>query len=893
MTFNKSKHTRHLGYFFKVTLAAVIMLLSLSLGEGGKTIAQEKSKYEKLNERKNKSNRRKRLRGDRARSNKQKIRASKFKSRTRQGEKAYKGDITGRKVVTKSTRRRSNASYAQPNPYAGRKRKTEASVAKRALSSPRSTARSSESASRARIVKPRTATRSGERAWSGSGIKRALKTQSVRTTFTKNRRYQGGAVRSASRPSERSVKRTRVVPRSATGNYTVRKKRSPYNALRKQKSWERAYKGDITGRTFRSKQTNDRPGIKKPPRIKYTNSGKRGDRPYSGGIGGNYKSLGRNAERAWKNDISGKKLRIRTSKGANFAGNQFKPLPRSKRKGDTAFKGKLKGSGYKSISSGKEVAGKKGQRSAPPGSGTSRGLSFQGNIKSGKPLKGGGSISGRTWNNKGQSTTQKLNTDQSQRTRAFQGNLKFKKPAKGGGSLARKDWNNKGRAVTKLSNNEQNRRTRTFQGNIKTSKPIKGGGSVSRNNWNNKGQSTNRKINSEQNNRVRSFQGNIKTGKPLKGGGSVARSNWNNKGKSVNRPVQSTEGQKATNFTGNMKPLVGGRYDALSSIYKGNQKRKQGYTKNPSSARLALKAKNIKNRSDLSEYKGDRKPFKGGKYDALAGFYKGNQKRKQGYIKNPSSARLALKAKNIKNKSDLSEYKGDRKPFIRGKYDALAGFYKGDVKRKFDYRKNPYSAKEALKVKQALKSDRQSAAYLGNIKGRRKFKHNPASAEEALKRRYPKKNYFQAGDFSGRTKDNRKYKQNPSSADESLINILPGAGTAKGRDFQGRTKVTWSYRQNPNSAKGALKGIGPSKAAVKASSYQGNIKMSRKRPEDIHPSYRYAKNKNSATQEKEKLFSFKLMFAKWFKKSESQPKNLKEKERRPRFDNKEKDIWYD
>lgn len=816
------------------------MLMFLSLGQGGTTYAQEKTKYEKQNERKNKANRRLKRRGDKGRSNKRKLRAAKFKSRTRQGEKSYKGDITGRRVKRiKSSRLKSNASYAKPNPYAGRKRKTESSVARKVLSPPRYTSRSSEKAKRVSI-NPRFSNKPRERAWKGNSSGRAINTRSKRITFTGNKSYQGGRFQSASRPSERKIKSTRVAPRSASGNYNVRKRKTPYNAFRKQKSWEKAFQGDITGRTFRTKRTEGRPGVKKPPQPKYSSRGRKGDRPYSGGFGGGFKSATRKPERAWKKDISGNKLRIRTSKGPDFSGSQFSTYPQKKnRKGDRAFKGKIKGGGYKSISNRKEIAGKKTQGSNPPGPGTAKGFKFQGNIKTKKPQKGGGSISAKLRNNNGRAIQGRGTTGQDIKSAKFQGGIKFTKPKKGGGSVARNNWNNFGKSITKVSNNKQDKKIKAFQGNVKTGKPLKGGGSVARNNWNNKGKSTTKIINSEQNQRARSFQGNIKTGKPLKGGGSIARNNWNNRGKSVTRPELSSEGRKASSFTGNYKP------------------------------------------------------FKGGRYDALSGFYKGDTKRKFGYEKNPSSNKKSLKVRQIKNKSDQSEFQGRSKPFKGGKYDALAGFYKGDIKRKSKYKKNPNAAKESLKVKEAMKNDRQSAKYTGFVKGNSNYKKNPNSADDALKVRKPNKNYFKGGDFGGKTKVTWSIKQNPNSAKESLRNIAPSKETAKGTAFEGRYKIKGSYARKPHAVKDALKGVGPSRAAIKAADYQGNIKMSKKSLADRHPSYRYSRNNNSSTVEKQKLFSFKMLFAKWFKKNEGQPDNIKQKERRPRFDKKERDIWYE
>jgi hypothetical protein len=58
-----------------------------------------------------------------------------------------------------------------------------------------------------------------------------------------------------------------------------------------------------------------------------------------------------------------------------------------------------------------------------------------------KPLKGGGSVSGKSWNNNGQPLVVRT-PKQGAQAGLFQGNIKAKRPAKGGGSVSGKLWNN-------------------------------------------------------------------------------------------------------------------------------------------------------------------------------------------------------------------------------------------------------------------------------------------------------------------------------------------------------------------------------------------------------------------------------------------------------------------
>jgi len=186
--------------------------------EGGR----KKSQLEKINENKNKANRSKKRRGEKARSNKRQQRAIRAKTRSRQGERAHQGDITGRRVRYKSTpTRSSSANYAKPNPYAGKKRNSEASAAK--MAQRRGSANISNSASRSgeragarggkisprsassarRNVHPQTSPYVGKRRPSESDKARAA-----------SRSRQG--FQSATRPGEGGKKRKRVAPRSAS-----------------------------------------------------------------------------------------------------------------------------------------------------------------------------------------------------------------------------------------------------------------------------------------------------------------------------------------------------------------------------------------------------------------------------------------------------------------------------------------------------------------------------------------------------------------------------------------------------------------------------------------------------------------------------------------------------
>ena len=63
---------------------------------------------------------------------------------------------------------------------------------------------------------------------------------------------------------------------------------------------------------------------------------------------------------------------------------------------------------------------------------------------------------------------------------------------------------------------------------------------------------------------------------------------------------------------------------------------------------------------------------------------------------------------------------------------------------------------------------------------------------------------------------------------------------------------------------------------------------------NLHPDAQFVRtNKNNVKEEKGLLTNFKLLWARWFKKSDTQPDHLKEKIQKPRYDKREDGLWYD
>jgi len=445
-------------------------ILFLSSGSFNDSHAQnKKSRYEKIQEKKNKANRRLRRRGDKSRKAPKKFWI--FNKRSRQGDRPYKGDIAGRKVRSRiSPTKRSRAAYPQPNPYAGRKRSSEAARAKAFKKTVRYSKRPREKAWKGNI--------SGNRLRSKGFRSEKARLKPQYSPYFKKRKGTGErdgsrfsgqgfkGLRTISGRSRNALKKKRITPRSVSGAYTVRKRKKPY-AWRERSKWEDAYQGDITGRKFRAKKPSLNTFIQKPPKVKYSQGkGRRGDRAYKGQITGGYKSVTSGKEKAWKGDISGTKLRKRTSERPKFNDPHFKIYPKGKRRGDKAYKGKLPGGGYKTVGKRTERTGKALPRKPPSGR-IADAVRFQGNIKTTRPKKGGGSISGDRWNNSGKPIQGRGFRKQDQQVARFQGNIKAGKPLKGGGSISGDRWNNDGKPIQGRSLRKQDQQVAKYQGNLR------------------------------------------------------------------------------------------------------------------------------------------------------------------------------------------------------------------------------------------------------------------------------------------------------------------------------------------------------------------------------------------------------------------------------------------
>ena len=626
--------------------------------------------------------------------------------------------------------------------------------------------------------------------WSGSNVTKP-KTQTA-TGKTKNVFKQTGPY--VSNPSikpqlaEKPPGKKRKMPATASKPFMRRTSINPYAGFWNKKiKGEKAYIGDISGKKLRARnyETPKQPPIKHTA-SPYMKKKRVDDVSYSGKAAGGYVSATKGPQ-GWKGDISGRKIRDRnqTSKGKSESGKPLSKLPYT----------------------GAQINKNFGKRKFFQTSMSMQGAGFTGYSKASKPQKGGGSVSRKQWNNKGQAIEGK-GPGMGVKAGTFQGNIKQQKPFKGGGSVSGKLWNNKGLAIEgKVP--RQGGRAAAFQGNIKAQKPFKGGGSVSGKLWNNNGNPVlgrQPKVDAMGN-----YKGNIKAQKPLKGGGSVSGKLWNNDGNPIlgRQPKVDAMG----NYQGNIKaqkPFKGGG-SVSGKLWNNNEKPIAG-----------------------------REP----KVDAM-GNYQGN-------------ARASKKEPDKEIGGFPGKYKlFDLEPSMRNQGEEFTGH---------------------------IRRPRLWSDYITH-KG---------TAKASIKKKRPNSNTYAVGDMQVKVKE-KEYKKKPNAAKGSMPGIAPGKTSIKASEYARGVKQNWNYIRNQSSDEDALKVKEPGKAFGKTSDYQGNIKMKKFDlfgRKDLHPDAQFVKtNKNNVKEEKNLVTNFKLLWARLFKKNDTQPNHLKENIRKPRYDKDEIGLW--
>jgi hypothetical protein len=334
-------------------------------------------------------------------------------------QKAWTGDIAGRRIRAKSAPARTKNVYPQYGRY---------------------------NSSRPRTSKP--TQRSVSNKSTLARLKRIQTPARAHKFYPQENRYVNNpskTPRSTQNPSSNRGTLSRLKKLQSSPPRVYRKSINVYaNFRRPKRKAERPYLNDISGRPLRKKNyETPRPGVVAPTFRPYQGRGKMGDKPYAGKPLGGYGSATKRRQEAWSGDIAGRRVRGRNfSSKKSIEGQPILPVRSNRdRFGDRAYAGKA--GWYKTASrSGEKRPGLSALPRRAPGIGADRIGKFQGNIRGGRPLKGGGSVSGGSWNNNGRPLDVRTPRHGSAAA-LFQGNIKAKRPDKGGGSVSGKLWNNK------------------------------------------------------------------------------------------------------------------------------------------------------------------------------------------------------------------------------------------------------------------------------------------------------------------------------------------------------------------------------------------------------------------------------------------------------------------
>ncbi|MBI1767825.1 MAG: hypothetical protein HYR67_05600 [Bacteroidetes bacterium] len=848
--------------------------------------------------------------GDKPATQKSIFRIPKLKSKSKGVDKAYLGDVSGRKRIrTKNKSSAVRAAQTKPLPFANRRPSNDKAYVPRGGAKVR--------------IRSRTAELSRNNVYPNFG-----KFVSNPSRHPKDNQHAYSNRRALSKASSLGTKREPpgrkkiIVARSASRSFVTRGRKNVYWG--KFRKGEKAITTDISGRTLRAKNFHT-PGLGViPVQEVYKKKKKYGDQSYKGPYTGGYVTTPKTTK-AWRGDVSGHAIRTRPPKVSQQAGRMFeprklsisnrkkpsKPLPGSglashpsKGISNRAIQGKAPGIGANLIV---RALGKYRGKKRPPG-GTSKskgfnnggqpilgkapnfrakkidvfqglqrgrtkvfdlaGANFSGDIKTKRAAKGGGSISGQGRNNSGQPINVKgpgiggrfVDTYQgSIRGRksfstygyAFSGNLKSNRPAKGGGSVSGKMRNNSGQPIVVKGPGIGGRFLDTYQGSIrgrktfstygyafsgdtKSKRPLKGGGSVSGKLWNNSGQAIDVRGPGIGGRFVDIYQGNIKARRPSKGGGSISGKVWNNSGQPI---VGKGSG-------------VGGGYD----IYRGDIK----YWKEP----------------------------KGG--GSISG-----------KLWNNSNKPIAVKPPAGVQAKYVDIYQG----LHRGHKPVKGG---GSVSGKLWNNKE-----QPIEGKAFSPASMKVSVFTGDKKVKQsQYVRNPNSKEEALKKVRPDKSTYLVANLQIKTKA-KEYERNKLSSKAALRGESAGKNSLKAIEYSSRIKMMWTktfgpekalagrivmkkYVHNPNSKKGALMVMAPGRANARIKDLQVNVKMLKPHGNNLHPDAKFAHSlRDNVKQERTFLMTLRLKWAKLFKKNDTQPNAVKEKVRRPRYDPKERDLWKD
>ncbi len=857
-----------------------------------------------------KSKRNPRFKGKKAYSNKKQLKRSR-RDRERQVDRSTKGDITGRKITTKRTPRRT---YARPqdDPYKNRRIRTE------------------RSRTGAPVAPPRTATKKGERARTGdiSGQKR-VRQKSVRTervsgypqpnpyvgrkirtekSRAKSNKKAIRSIRSATRPSESRKPRSKSRPVTATAAPKVKTKRNVYRN-HERRGGERSTNKDIAGKKLRTRNTRSAGHME------------------SGGI---------------ISGIDRYEARPRNAEGDRFKKSRRAPAPRSAtrppetsarlRKNDYAYRRYSRSDRQTGVVKAKKVRSlsqpsRKGEKriyGSKFNAGSVRSVSGYSQARSRKGPGTPVTLSGRRKRYKqkntylgkdrhfGENSSTKDIAGRNLRTRNYKsynptwGAKKFRPYSRGSGRLTteysstiprssrRAGWNNSGVPLQGRGRNANSEAIAGYKGKMRASgmpgyvrgpegaykgkmraRGISGSGKGPEGGY--KGKMRARGISGygrgpegTYKGKMRAsgvpkygrgqeslFSGRKKAKKPLQGGGSITRG-WNNGGVPLMKKGRNANSESISGYRGKMPLSAMPSYGkSREGVYAGKMKAKKPLKGGGSITRR------WNNKGEPLIGKGQTGTDK----DRLA--YQGNMKAKKrlkgggGSITrhwNNKEEPLIGKGQTGTDKDRLA-YQGNMKAKKRLKGGG------GSITRQWNNKGEP------IEGRGRTATDEDILAYQGNMRAAGRGDIGPS---EGMQRGRTKSlSFIRLGDptHMGLQREAHNKKVNnrlPKELSRKERLRMKGAeGLDNGRS---RAFTFWAIGD-------------PSHGGLERSPSQAKGRL--------HPSSTYtASNKSrNSIEEKEQPVKIKIWWAKLFKKNSNQPDSVKEKPKRPRYDKGERSIW--
>jgi hypothetical protein len=524
-----------------------------------------------------------------------------------------------------------------------------------------------------------------------------------------------------------------------------------------------------------------------------------------------------------------------------------------------------------------------------------QGGSYTGYLKARKPHKFSGSMSGGMWNNNRTPVEGKLLPGTAGRAGRYSGNLR------GSG----KSFNDQGGSYT---------------GYLKAKKPHKFSGSMSGGMWNNNRTPVEGKLlpgtagragrysgnlrgsGKSFNDQGGSYTGYLKAKKPHKFSGSMSGGMWNNNRTPVEGKVLPGNAGRAGNFTGNIKSS-GKAFNDQGGSYTG-------YLKPKKKGKMVLTPNVLWNNNNKSVTE-----LEAGPNVAAAGNFQGRKK-----IRSSQKGKMLLTPSVLWNNNET--------PVTRletTRLAAKAGYFKGNNKTRQPEKGKIMTSpnvlwnnnEKATTQVGATKAGSAAGLYQGRSKAKKPEKYPLNTSRMAYWNNEGKATTQinltasgqRAGEFSGKTKYRKEsknrdteiedrmkvkkqYTQNPHAVEEAIKKEKPNVNYKAG-NFASGAKMAGRRTHHPNSASDAVDGV--SHASARRIDYQGNVKM--RKFFDRHGESPDAKfinpGENNVKEDRTIITNVKLLWARLFQKSESQPANLKDKSNKLRYDKREKGMWAD